>query len=162
MNRGEGSVAHRIFADISRDKLSKMSALADLSHKCDKKSSRTFQRNFSEEKFLSEGPQSDCNRHDGPSLSVSRSDTEIHSPCVLRTRNVFRALRSARRGTAPTPRKPSGRLDPSFIPQGASKFSRHYGEHTRAFPLRGRGTASAVDEVRPCRRHGRMRKGKFF
>ncbi len=36
--------------------LSKMSALADMSHKCDKKSSRTFQRNFSEEKFLSEGP----------------------------------------------------------------------------------------------------------
>ena len=44
--QGEGSVAHRIFADISRDKLSKMSALADISHKCDKKSSRTFQRNF--------------------------------------------------------------------------------------------------------------------
>ena len=166
MNRGEGSVAHRIFADISRDKLSKMSALADISHKCDKKSSRTFQRNFSEEKFLSEGPQSDCNRHEGPSLSVSRSDTEIHSPCVLRTRNVFRALPSARRGAArgaaPTPRKPSGRLDLSFVLGTDRIFCRHYGEHTRAFPLRGRGTASAVDEVRPCRRHGRMRKGKFF
>ena len=94
----------------------RMSAHADMSHKCDKKSSRTFQRNFSEEKFLSEGPQSDCNRREGPSLSVSLRDTEIHSSCAQLTHKEFRALRSASRGSAPTPRKPSRRLDPSFVP----------------------------------------------
>ena len=96
--------------------LLKMSALADMSPVGDKKSSRTFQRNFSEEKFLSEGPQSDCNRREGPSLSVSLRDTEIHSSCAQLTHKEFRALRSASRGSAPTPRKPSRRLDPSFVP----------------------------------------------
>ena len=71
--------------------------------------------------FFQGEPQSDCNRREGPSLSVSLRDTEIHSSCALRTQRKFRALRSASRGSAPTPRKPSRRLDPSFISRCASK-----------------------------------------
>ena len=65
--------------------LLKMSALADMSPVGDKKSSRTFQRNFSEEKFLSEGPQSDRNRHEGPSLCMPLGGIQLHSSCVLRS-----------------------------------------------------------------------------
>ena len=99
-----------------------MSAHADMSHKCDKKSSRTFQRNFSEEKFLSEGPQSDCNRREGPSLSVSLRDTEIHSSCAQLTHKEFRALRSATKGSAFGIRKPFEKgLIENFVPWCASK-----------------------------------------
>ena len=80
--------------------LSKMSAFADISPIGDKKSSRTFQRNFSEEKFLSEGPQSDCNRHEGPSLFMPLCGMKIHSSCALRMQRKFRALRSATKGSA--------------------------------------------------------------
>ena len=70
--------------------------------------------------FFQGEPQSDCNRREGPSLSVSLRDTEIHSSCAQLTHKEFRALRSASRGaargSAPTPRKPSRRLDPSFVP----------------------------------------------
>ena len=92
-----------------------MSALADMSHKCDKKSSRTFQRNFSEEKFLSGRPPGEGS----PSLRLWRKFT--HSCAQQRTHKEFRALRSASRGSSPTPRKPSRRLDPSFASRYASK-----------------------------------------
>ena len=91
--RGEGFIAQQNSTDIIRVMLSKMSAFADMSHKCDKKSSRTVQRNFSEEKFLSGRPQSDCNRREGsPSLRLRRKFT--HS-CALRTQREF--SRSAER-----------------------------------------------------------------
>ena len=101
--------------------LSKMSAFADISPIGDKKSSRTFQRNFSEEKFLSEGPQSDCNRHEGPSLFMPLCGMKIHSSCALRMQRKFRALRSATKGSAFGIREPLKRLDPNFVPRCASK-----------------------------------------
>ena len=97
--------------------LSKMSAHADMSRKRDKKSSRTFQRNFSEEKFLSGRPPGEGS----PSLRLRRKFT--HS-CARRRKGFFRAraLRSATKGSAFGIRKPSRRLDPSFVPWCASKF----------------------------------------
>ena len=64
--------------------------------------------------FFQGDPQSDCNRREGsPSLRLWRKFT--HS-CAQRTHKEFRALRSASRGSSPTPRKPSRRLDPRFVP----------------------------------------------
>ena len=150
--------------------LSKMSALADMSHKCDKKSSRTFQRNFFEEKFLSGRPPGEGS----PSLRLRRKFT--HS-CAQLTHIGFRALRSATKGSAFGIRKPSRRLDPSFASCGADwNFCQHNADRanfcridravyvsvlskqadtkpsprfTVTFGQVGKGDRAAVDEVRP-------------
>ena len=59
---------------------------------------------------------------EGPSLCMPLCGMQIHSSCARRTHKEFRALRSASRGAAPTPREPLKRLDPNFVSWYASKF----------------------------------------
>ena len=96
--------------------LSKMSAFADISPIGDKKSSRTFQRK-SYSDFLSEGPPARV-----PLFQCREATLKFTPPALCGRKEDFRALRSASRGAAPTPRKPSRRLDPSFVSWCASKF----------------------------------------
>ena len=95
--------------------LSKMSAFADISPIGDKKSSRTFQRNFSEEKFLSGRPPR-------RGFALFAPSAQIHPLLRSETQRKFRALRSATKGSAFGIRKPSRRLDPSFVSWCALKF----------------------------------------
>ena len=85
----------------------------------DKKSSRTFQRNFSEEKFLSGRPPARVR----PLCAFGANSP---TPALCGRKGNFRALRSATKGSAFGIRKPSRRLDPSFVSCGADwSFCQH-------------------------------------
>ena len=96
--------------------LSKMSAHADMSRKRDKKSSRTFQRK-SYSDFLSEGPPARV-----PLFQCREATLKFTPPALCGRKGIFRALRSATKGSAFGIRKPFEKgLTLNFVPYCASK-----------------------------------------